>query len=158
AQFAKATVSPWTGYWQTNMGVLQIDRMLPSHGGRYQLISAIDLITGWPKAFGPQGNDPNAPIYLFSTDSRSDNPISTVLSGTASGAGGGAGHFKFVMKPNPGYPNTPDVFAGRFDINGQVFNIGGRYVGGQLNQFERVIPNSETTPTRRPRPIPAGLS
>jgi hypothetical protein len=148
------TITPWTGYWQTNHGGLYIDGAVPSHGGLYSFVTMV-LNTGDNDVTNRKASYiPNAPSYVFNSDPDKDNPFTNVLSGKQPGSSSASkgGTFSLTMLKNPGFPQTPDKFVGTYTINGVSTILTGTYVGALTDiTASNVIAGTDTTPPR-PRP------
>ena len=143
--------SVWTGYWNTNQGVLVVNELDPPHESPYPQIDAAQLDGEWANANLDQFASPPKPIYFLTADLTIDPTYAAVLTGTVSNSGGG--HFKLTMNPNPGYPTTPDSFTGTFTVNGTTMPLNGTYAGDQQNATgSAILPGTDASPPR-PRPI-----
>jgi hypothetical protein len=144
--------SVWTGYWNTNVGVLIVGPLLPAHESPYPQLDYEVLDGGWANANSGAPLVPTQPTDYLTGSLNVDPTTSPVFTGeilTVSSEQ--VGTFTFTMNMNPGYPTTPDSFTGTLTVGGQVTTIQGVYAGDQENTSGYIIPGSDAIPPR-PRP------
>jgi hypothetical protein len=148
--------SVWTGYWNTNQGVLIVGALLPPHGSPYPQLDDELLDGSLANANTNQSISPPNPDYYFNANIDIDPTYAAVLTGTVTTLASGltpVGQFKLSMNMNPDYPNTPDSFTGTFNAGAASMTITGTYAGDQTAYpYSYIAPGSDANPPR-PRPI-----
>jgi hypothetical protein len=140
-------ITPWTGYWQTNEGVLEIDGLMPSHEAQYPYVEPV-LTTGWTDPSNPSGWNPKAPILIMYSDAFNDNPLTNVLRGWLPPATGPQPNNNFSITMSAA---NPDAFSGQITINGVTTAWTGTYAGIAMDNFTGAVVQDPAI--TRPAPI-----